>query len=456
MLLKYKKLLFTGILLLLIAIIPYLWGLVISHKFESVLAKSFEDTIFTIEKTSFKRGWYSSEADVAISMNSSRIEKIYNKYQIKRLRSAEPMLFRLHLKIFHTPLYFYQDFSGKSRYHLGRGYAIGNVTTANGVPLAQLRFRINLSGSTEINVFSEHPYDNKKTQLVSWENFIGYLQVASDNKKINMEFKSDNLEFHLADKNIVLISPYYSDDQQLHDYGLWLGQMVINVPTFIVQDDNGSEVSSHNIEFQKTSILENKVVNTTFTGQFEDLQYHQHQLGSASWQFMIRNIDAASLNDYRLMLKHILFNKVNFSKLSDQTIHSHKQLAIAVLSRGLQLQLQSLNLDMPKGDVTVQAWATLPNISQETYKTFHELYGRSEASFLVDLSKPVAEELLLQLVQEKFVHLAKNSANESPQHLVKRMIATWLKQKWLTAEKDQYEISGSYKDDKFYLNQKPI
>lgn len=450
----------------LVVLLPVGMGYFAKGQMIHFIARYEKSEALSAELVSYKQGWLSSQVSARVTLDSSTLQKLYEKYAIESLDTSKPLTVIIELKISHLPFVMYTDLRGNYNIHGGRAFAIGEMIGKDGVPILHFQMRDHFNGNIVFRYNSPAYEIVNKQQRISWRNVFGYWEMSSHAKQISARFNADAIEFQSPDLKLELLNPEFQGKRQLVQKGLWLGSTRLRIPMAYLSNENHYSLFAQDFAVSASQALQNKVVNTSFEGHFYKLTFKGAEYGPGDWQLVMKNLDAAYLSDVTMLMKHLMFKPREQWNINPKTIAVQEKALAALLSRGLKVQLQSLDIQTPAGKCSLQAWLTLPNIHNDPYKSLPKLYSGAEGSFLLTIpQKTLSRVLVLMLkntyekrgIPEKDLQQAKSVGIDFlAENNAQKMVNTWLRDRWLLKQDSNYEATGSYKDGNFYINEKQL
>lgn len=421
---------------------------------------------------SYKRGFFKSEAEETITFKSLKVGG-------KEIGPVELVIMD---EIKHGPVILSKDKTGKLDLWIGRAVIKGQLKKVinvgvNPLPLdvytGYIGFRGDIKLAMDINKLSlDFP-----TFTAAFENFKDQLEVAHDYKKINnqLEIKQVLLTDKIKPQKFDLKGLGVITDMAKNDQALWLGSRKIEVESFTA----AMEGKTYTLKglYNKTTDLEHdkqiksEVMLNIRSAGVGDKFYGPHHL-----VLIIDGMDASvlsSLNETFMKLGHENLNLARAEGTPAQApellknqalVNKMGDLAADLIKKGFSIEVKSLEISTVWGTLKANSRFKIPNLSGRQQQGILQLSLLSSilsmdtvvnAQIPTGLAKAVVESRYRKMLESQNLPMQapemQNVGELADKHLTKLVADGWFIPKGAS-----YDISLSFKNGEFLVNNKPL
>lgn len=446
-----KRLIWIAIcLVVLIAIIaallPFGLGIAVQHKYSQVLqAWSHEDNV-KLNLVSYHRGWFHSDAVVQVTLTHPTLMQI-NKWLGND--HTGPIQFTLNQRIDHGPLLRISSPEGKQRYLLGRAVVKSSMKTALGA-IDTITFA-EMDGSilSVVNAPDLHLVNPAKGVSAKITDLTATFLLSSD---LSQMFASIDAPLTKIDTSDFLQQIHNLSEQfslRKSPSGLFLGWRTTKIDNASWETaDHSSKIQLTGLTMQSQSSEQSAKMSYKLNTILNKLIFDSGSYGPQQIKLSITNLDVPTL----LAIRKELTGITGAEALSTTQLMRYNNLFFMLLSKGLEFNIDKLNLDLPSGHFEASLHLALaPQATMATsIKSFLD-YLQARAH--IQMPAAMLTKWVMGFNQSTIGRmLVISGATPGSEQQVSQQIQQWVQKKWLIPEDDSYLSDISYKNKQFQVN----
>lgn len=415
---------------------PFIVGFIVKKDVQAYQDQIPSNTGVKLSVQNYQRGWFSSTADMALSIDLN-----HNK-QAVITQAPNQLNFTMKNTIHHGPIVFYKTNSG---FHLkfAKAYLESTVSKPN-IPL-------NLEASLEFtgNVLTELNAD-RVAQTIS-DNISIVIQGLSaqqtnSNKfteintavKLNALDILDKSEAHLRVKNLSHDSKF---TQGSHDF--WKGYGVTTVASVLVDTKKNDKFELQGLALnQKSDITTDGRASMGFNANINSIKINSDDFGQQAMALSVNNMDAEILK--------ALTEALDESDQAMMPFGKAYRLLLMFLSKGININVSKFDINTTLGRIQATANVDLPqkqtNIGMPT-----EVIERVQAEADIKMPRAIAESLMKMLLATQAI--SPGAAEAAAQH-APAQVQLWVDHGWFVVDGNYLRTKIRIHDSKIYLNDK--
>lgn len=449
---------------LVIGITPYLFGYITERQITQAVASVSTVKGVTITLQKYHRGWLHSRARFLVQVGEDPFDHSGNMI---------PSFF-LETDITHGPFIVNSDLTSNDYPHWGRALVLTQLST---LPDQQTRVHQYLDDNLVFNAnFFIHLWGDTRFTLKS-PDFTYHHPITQD----RFHWSGLNIEGELASAlTMVRLYAHFSKvfigkgQDGLHftdlkidnrynkgSFDLWGGNTKIELPFLMLTSQGKEHFIAEGIDTVIHHQLRDNIVNMATNLRVDSVIVDEVAYGPGEYGLVTNNLDAKAFSQLEEIIARIILEQQN--PMHPDPLQDIKAVILHLLSHGLQVQLSPFTSTTPDGEISLQAWLTLPNMhKQKPYKPVDLQYLWQKADGYGRMTVP--KSLLGKLVSAKgLVDFANRLTSDSwlqralmkiytPPGSVPTKVDHWIIENLLAEEGDHYSFVLDYKNGEFYLN----
>lgn len=447
---RYSRLI-LGTLIAIICLLPPTLGWVAKRQIVTALESIPSYWGIKVQLEQYKLGWLHSHAVFSVIPTSKEVQQAYFQYQrSKHSSNPAPLTLQLKQDISHGPILLEGD---EFFEFLPPYFALASIKGRLELQDAQrkilepfFKHKVLFEGITQIG-FSGH-WDTKffaKMVRFSNKGYKGFvsgvkvaLGVSSNLKIIDVTTSIDKISLTTPEKTVVFDDVAMTGNYQ--NVGFWAGATTLNLPFMMVSKEGLVQtiMKGASIELQQTS--EPGIANIELGAEVDNFIFEQHNVGPGYYRVMLKNLDAEAFEQCcRQLFGDDYFNFAVNKQISESFL-TH------LISHGFQFTVNPFFINTPNGQMSIQAWLTLPESVAGEVVSLEQMLRSADGSFVVILpTKQIP--MALDFLQDKEKYL------QDPHW---EGIRQWLENDLRTQIADPYKLSIAYRSGQFFVNGKLV
>lgn len=398
-----KLLSFLLLLVVVIAALPFAMGFVAKNKFIDFVHNIDKTPNVQVEVKDYRRGYRQSSADLVVTLSEHALRK-------KGAKPGGDMQFTFHHIIKHGPLLFENN-----KMHWGYALSQGRFEVDSdikqqlssllpaGQTLPQLKTHALFTLAGGVNVTLAVPaftLEKKGEGTFAWEGMTATWNYSRGMNKMNGDLLLDKLHITTPMMQLQQDKVSVTYDQRQAE-GLWVGTADMNYPQLQVMVNGQPRLSVKNFTLQSESNIAQKLLGMTLNLTVDKWQFEDALYGPGKFVLAINKLDAATLIKIKDQLEAA--DDASMSQQQRQLmLMSMLPMLPALLDKGAEVQVHTLNLTTPEGLLRANAKVTLmPPADNAPAKGMFAMIKRVQAQ--ANLEVPAA-------LVKKYLHSSSRSA----------------------------------------------
>ncbi len=444
------------IIVIITALLPLAMGMAVEKKYSQVLETWSREENIKLKLVSYKRGWFNSDAVVQVDLSYPTLMEI-KKWLGNENPGAIPLTLNQHIE--HGPFLWVSPQEAKDRFLLGRAVIKSTIKTALGL-IDTITFA-ELDGSllTAINAPNLHLNNQGKGITAQLTSLTATLLLSPNMNQIfaSIESPTGNITTPEFLQQITNLSEQFS--LRKTPSGLFLGWRTTKIGNVSWETiDHSSRIQLDGLTMQSQSAEQSAKMSYRLNAILNKIVFDNGSYGPHQIKLIINQLDVPTLLAIRKELTQI----TSAEALSTTQLLLYNDLFMMLVSKGLDFNIDKLNLVMPSGifAATIQLKLTPQSAMATNLKTFLDYL---EATAHLKIPAPMLSGLISYFNQSAVGRLLGITATDNlantptavEQH-ANQQIKKWVQNKWLTPEDDSYQSEISYKNKQLMANGVPV
>jgi len=462
-----KKLLVTLlILLILIAGLPYYFGIQAEKEYNKLIEQSSKIANLVVKRENYERGIFKSNA------NTEYIIK-YGPVDLVEITEEDT--------IYHGPITYFKSMNGNTVFKFALAsvdtkvvikpsYSIGEIEALfDQLPLLYAITEISFGNSvnTEFSIPSKKGSYNSNS--FNWKGMKGNAVFYLDENRVITSIFSPGLDLNLGseddgEKLELSIKGIKSNADFIYIKGapsLPIGKSFFLIENFVLKSTNAISLILDKFEFVGNSTDKKDTIDSSYIAKLENIIVNDFKAGPGEYEIKIDNIDQESIVNIQNLV-----NEVSESKNPEQ----NKLIIMGQLMKILpKLIEKSPKITIPKlylmtqdgeisGDLSIYIDGDSKELSQNPLLALQHLKGQTNLKIPKSLLRTVLE----NLEKDKFDMELKESGNQDEEinkQVVKEtdeLIEKLIEKNVLVEDGDFYKLNAKYENGELILNGKII
>ena len=466
----------AGVVIVVLALLPYGAGFVVQTKFETTLAQWAEqDPLFETTILSYKRGFWSSTAEVMLVVNNPEgdealvthkewahillKEHIYHGPLALGSKNLTPVWAVIDTQLMKAVDHGYPDKAGQ----------FDGYMTLDATARSLLHFNGALETHLQSGFFSSEMPSVPSIQLRNIEiesfNTKDFVKRAITTKLAELQFKKD--QYDIAATGLT-----FKGHWRQTPYEFYEGYSNINVATFSSHERGKQALDLKNIDVRIEQTLQQQLYHSAFSLAFDEGVFKGKTFGPLQHKFEINNISAPLLQKLQQQLKLISHSPLPFEQKRVQLM-ALLPLMPKLLAEGASFEIKQFDLTLPEGRCSLQGHARLAHEDQETPPAaMMQLLPRVTAAATIQLPVALVSQMAIKVFKKRLSLAQQAKADEtkvneianaptdlSEQEIrerVKARLHDWEQRGLLVRKDNHYEVSLSLKHGRFLVNSRSL
>lgn len=459
-----------GCLLVMLSL-PYFMGYLAEREVMAWNNAVLNKMGFSAEVKEYQRGWLSSNVVLYLTLHQpiTAIQSPGMEDSLEEKVEPKGLLLVSHLK--HGPIVIDTSSTGQLEIVFGQAvidsqlmvpeeYRTFFAQYVEQTALLNAHTIIHFDGSADSHLTSQQfvlKDPSHATTVVAWNDFASHLQLSRHLDAVNSTVQFGKLTLGIMPGGTFNLSnATITKDYTKGDYGLWFGQSTLQIPFMTVAINGKDRVVGKSLKLSSKHQEQGDVVSSIVDAQAEQFIVNERSYGPGSFQLLINNVDTQALARLTDFLHTFETQTGHWNEQDKQQV---TQLLAQLLSHGFQARVDPFYLETPDGEMSVQAWVTLPQAQEaDANQLLTHLSQKAEASLTIALPKVFVEGGLTLLI-EKFGSTVVTDPTlpaVSPRAKAQAQIQAWLAAHWLVANRNEYTLSVVYNHGQTLINEAPL
>lgn len=462
-----KKLLVTLlILLILIAGLPYYFGIQAEKEYNKLIEQSSKIANLVVKRENYERGIFKSNA------NTEYIIK-YGPVDLVEITEEDT--------IYHGPITYFKSMNGNTVFKFALAsvdtkvvikpsYSIGEIEALfDQLPLLYAITEISFGNSvnTEFSIPSKKGSYNSNS--FNWKGMKGNAVFYLDENRVITSIFSPGLDLNLGseddgEKLELSIKGIKSNADFIYIKGapsLPIGKSFFLIENFVLKSTNAISLILDKFEFVGNSTDKKDTIDSSYIAKLENIIVNDFKAGPGEYEIKIDNIDQESIVNIQNLV-----NEVSESKNPEQNQLIIMGQLMKILPKLIE---KSPKITIPKlylmtqdgeisGDLSIYIDGDSKELSQNPLLALQHLKGQTNLKIPKSLLRTVLE----NLEKDKFDMELKESGNQDEEinkQVVKEtdeLIEKLIEKNVLVEDGDFYKLNAKYENGELILNGKII
>ncbi len=446
---KQYKVVAIGAVIVAICLLPLIFGWIAKNQMVNAFEHLPPSWELEVHLDDYRLGWFHSSAVYSVISQNKVLQTAYAQYQeTQGISEPAPLVLQLNQQINHGPFLVNESELFESIHlHFGIALVRGNVILQEqSYELLKpfLEQKILLEGVTQIG-FRGHwdtTFRAKKIRFSDktkkMEGFISgihsKLKVNPHAKKIDGVTEIDKILVKISDKTLTLDGLKMKFDYQKTDF--WEGATAVMLPFVMITESERVRLIINEFRMEMNQFLQSETVTLEWKADLDNIVLEQKNFGPGSYQITLKNLGT----DIFANCCEQFFADNGFLRGAKKV---RQDFLATLISHGFQLSINPFFLETPDGDLSLQAWVTLPDFSTHQPTNVEQLIRGADGSIVLILPRARIQQAM-QLLHESFEGMSQ------PQFIA---IKKWLLNDLQDNSKaDPYSLSVAYKAGKIFIN----
>lgn len=439
--------LFIVILLLVVIIFgtPLVMGFWIQANYQSILNRISNPPSYKIEVVNFHRGWFSSDAQLRLLLNTSNAEQTLIPIDIND-------------HIIHGPVIFIKDANNKSQVLLARALMTNNAQTSN----ARLNSRTvwTLNNQVKGNFQADQISVSNQTQQTSLSgaNVDYFYDLNTQHLRTKLQISEGDfstLGTALLKETFKLKFENVKSDDNFHiQDAIWYGARNLNIDHIGLQLPNNKSLDVYGVLANATNTQKSDGITTDirFNLSTNKITGTNFNADNVQLNLAFEGLDTQTFSD--LLKKAIAIKKQNPNKIQESNALYTPMLNF--LGKGFTVNLNQLHFDTNQGSFDLNAQIQLP---QQTGTPSLEAIAQQGTA---DANLTVAKQLLLFVINEFNPKQKPQAANNATTKTTaqpmsaEQQLDQWIKAQILIPMGANLQLKLAYQKGQLLINGKPL
>lgn len=384
-------------LVILILITYYVMGLVLESTLNKNLNSIPKTSILNIHLDKYQRGWFSSQAILAIQMHIPE-QTTTDKNGVSKLQQPIDFNINFPLIINHGPIIF-TDY--------GVRFGMGHVTTR---PQTHYSAFVNYLNTTYFKyTFPSFDFKAKSESdefQFSWLGLSSLLGVSSNLNKLNGNFILYGLNGS-ANHFLFNLGEVFQDFKLTHTIdGLWIGQTHFSISSMVIKE-NEKLFDLEALDLALSSDIAGGTLNFNSDFSLKKLVVADKTYGPGILKIRLKNLDPAVMANINKQEWNLLQNNPD-SNLAMLGLLSELP---KLLAQGPELEVSEMSFSLPEGIIIGNFKITLPKDNiKDTNQLLQKIHGEGQ----LKASIPVVRKLLVASIKDDLEKQAKKTVQMNP------------------------------------------
>lgn len=470
-----------AITLLAVIISPYIMGYLAEEQVKRMVEAIPASWGVDVKLKKYKRGWFYSKANFDLTIPRTNIYQIFPQRYLSPLLAEgesmnQPFTLELNSHIIHGP--FIMDFGNLNDLHLNLGQAMIKSELAihkqdfalvkqflNVTTLLEGKTLVKFNGSSNSTFKSPNLsyQDEQRDFELNMSGLAVIWDLSRNFNKLTGNTQIDELTTTENNVSLSLSNLVFKHDFDKSPEKLWLGESSISLPFITLSVDGKERLISMGLMFTSNNTITGNVYNSVINIDLEKLIFNEVSYGPASTRISIKNLDAVALSDIRNLIGQ--YHSFGNSEADLEHLYTKVSKRLPrLLGHGFQVHITPLVFQTPEGEISMQAWLTLPNKHKQkgVGVELNQLFQNSDASFNIAVPKPYVNSFLESFLRRKQQYImaagskSKLSSGDEMDEQIQEKLNNWVDSSYLVAEPSLYSLSVDYKREQFFINGKPL
>ncbi len=415
----------SGIILVIIAILlltPLIMGPWSISAYQNQLSRIIQ-TLYaknhvTVKVLRYHRSWFSAKADVRLTIKLGPL-KTPSQNQSHQLLIKQHLIF--------GPIIFTRNLLGRSKLYIAK-IVVKNKSNTPGLK-ARSFARISFDNTLFESGSADHIVVRSPQQTIIINNLKNRLIYSPKNKTMRGDFniasisstqqitqKQAAMTVDLAIKNIQAIF-------NLQKQGLiWYGERHLKIGSLKAHSPKSQSTSISHLQLSLKQTQQNKKTTVVLQLQANAIHSPKIHLGTSQLTLNLKSLDSSAW-------QHFIYNAKSLGQLQYATTQTQwptlVQPAIALISKGLAINLKNLHLNTPNGAVIANASFDIPK--QTGKQNLISLTGKSTGQ--IELQMP--KSWLLKQISQFYSHHLTQSRLSTEKHTSSKQLAEKTVDNWI-------------------------
>ena len=462
-----KKILVTLlILLILIAGLPYYFGIQAEKEYNKLIEQSSKIANLVIKRENYERGIFKSNA------NTEYIIK-YGPVDLVEINEEDT--------IYHGPITYFKSMNGNTVFKFALAsvdtkavikpsYSIGEIEALfDELPLLYAITEISFGNSVNTEFSIPSKKGSYKSNSFNWRGMKGNAVFYLNENRVITNIFSPGLDLNLGseddgEKLELSIKGIKSNADFMYVKGapsLPIGKSFFLIENFVLKSTDAISLILDKFEFVGNSTDKKDTIDSSYIAKLENIIVNDFKAGPGEYEIKIDNIDQESIVNIQNLV-----NEVSESKNPEQNQLIIMGQLIKILPKLIE---KSPKITIPKlylmtqdgeisGDLSIYIDGDSKELSQNPLLALQHLKGQTNLKIPKSLLRTVLE----NLEKDKFDMELKESGNQDEEinkQVVKEtdeLIEKLIEKNVLVEDGDFYKLNAKYENGELILNGKII
>lgn len=444
-----KKLTITVSIVIILGLLvvfgmPYVMGIIIQKQYPNIMQKFSSPSKVAIKVLSYKRGWFSSAAQLQITFQTP---------WATRNTTNNDFSFIINEQIKHGPVIL-AKINGATKLIFAR--ALLQHETTN--PTLSFRTSTIWTFGNKLNgtFYSGNMVLSDNLQKITLSGLQGQVQY-DPRKKVKIFFKLGSAQIttkilnttpKTTTQNLIELKKVASVSNFNKQGLLWYGKRNINIDRISITTSKNKTIVLTGLAFSTNQTQEKDKTNVSFNYSTKHLSGNGLNVGPIQITLFIKNLDTDALT--------ALINKTMF--LEKQSVNNSLKIAtlyhpiLNLISKGLTIHLKKFFINTQQGPVDIDAQMILPQ--QSDHRNIQYLIRNTQASANLQLPHRWLTEKLTNFYKKKPIQKQNIKVNITPKTLADQQIKHWINNNWLVQSGNMLTLKLTFNNGKLMINDK--
>jgi uncharacterized protein YdgA (DUF945 family) len=467
-----KYLLSLLIIPVALVLIPLGMGFTAKDYVENQLEKLPITKNIDIKVSNFKRGWFSSTADMVVEINNQSL--IYMPPTPTGQKPA-PLALVSNVRIKHGPILWDNSTPGQNHLRFGRLMVIAPLTlTADNTEalglskiiqnqaLIQAWAKQSFLGSTEVHLMTPKINYKDAQGTIVWNGISTDLKIGSSNNhvKANVNFAPIDLKLnqggYLKTGDI-----HFTTNSTRNEHGLWFGDNTLKISDFDALSAKRNHILFSGLNVDANSNSGNQTITAHIKADMNKLDVNDMVYGPVHLEYTLDNVDesaVAALHDFAKNLPQ----DVSFFATLDQA--AVKDQIEKLLARGPEMKVENFHLESDKGSFSLNAKLNMDKgagantLEQFSQNWTNQIDAEVNMKAAPGVSRKIVSVAYLGSLGNiaNFIALAPNADKNAIDAMIdkeaQKILDRLTEQKYLSLNDNQYNLNFTYKKGSALIN----